>query len=59
MAVTRPDGPFSPSGHGEAVDPYSLSLIQSMFLSLEGKEIEEKGTDLLCLCEINDSVTEK
>lgn len=50
---------FSPSGHGEALDPYSLNLIQSVFVPLEGKEIEEKGTDPLCLRKIKDSVTEK
>lgn len=50
---------FSPSGHREALEPHSLSLIQSMFAALKGKGMEERGTDPFGLCWINSSVRER
>lgn len=50
---------FSPSGHRDALESHSLNLIQSMFVALGGKGMEEKGTDPFCLRQINNSVKEK
>lgn len=62
MAVTKPQSLmdlFSCTGHGEALDLHSLKVIQSMFVPLEGKEIEERESDPFCLLKINNSITEK